>query len=129
MPTELISPETQQDNFTLSFLRWLDLNFTKDSTDQYCPITEVPTRKARLPLYTAEELLAQFRKEQIAPLPTLGDVQASDNIFTIAEKLFSLLTQSARQKMALMNGYDKILVLPNLAQEIRAIIKDTFDQL
>lgn len=67
--TDILSPEKQQDEFTLLFLQWLKTNFLQINDEEYLDIKEQPI-PGKQACWTAGECLALYHKQQIPPLPT-----------------------------------------------------------
>lgn len=76
MSNNTLSPETQQANFTLCFLAWLDKNFCQTTSDCgdlcYFHVSERQKDCEEITYFTPAQCLEEFRSQQVAPLPEMS---------------------------------------------------------
>lgn len=123
--TANLSPQKEQDDFTLSFLHWLGGNFKQTGNDAYCLLEDADKPFPEVTLFTTAQCLEQYRKQCIPPLPSL----ATDS----EHKLLSLARDAIRKNSIMFIGYQKIHALllkeGDVEKEaIKGIIIDTMTQ-
>lgn len=124
--TGILTPEQQQDNFTLNFLIWLSKNYLKTGDDEYRHLLDKVTPEKDITFLSGEECLAIYHSQHIPSLPS-PDPKIGPDAMTVLE-------ETARRNRVLFSGFQKIVHYLATSSvfnkhDINNIIADTMDHI